>query len=68
FVVAYNPKEAEKEKKQRERLIQDLETALEELHQLPEKKHTKAACALRSHKLYGRYLRQLKDGQLKINR
>ncbi|WP_010632101.1 IS1634 family transposase [Sporolactobacillus vineae] len=68
FVMAYNPKEAEKEKKQRERLVQDLESALEDLHQLPEKKHTKAACALRSHKLYGRYLRQLKDGQLRINR
>jgi transposase len=68
FVLAYNPKEAEKDKKQRDRMVRDLETALEELHQLPEKKHTKTACALRSHKLYGRYLRQLKDGQLRINR
>lgn len=68
FVMAFNPKEAEKERKHREHLVQDLETALEDLHQMPEKKHTKAACALRSHKLYGRYLRQLKDGQLKINR
>jgi hypothetical protein len=68
FVLAYNPKEAEKEKKQRERLIQDLEAVLEDLHQMPEKKHTKAVCALRAHKLYGRYLRQQKDGQLKINR
>ncbi|WP_353948253.1 IS1634 family transposase [Sporolactobacillus sp. Y61] len=68
FILAYNSKEAEKDKKQRERLVRDLEMALEDLHQLPEKKHTKAACALRSHKLYGRYLRQLKDGQLRINR
>ncbi|WP_353948728.1 IS1634 family transposase [Sporolactobacillus sp. Y61] len=68
FILAYNSKEAEKDKKQRERLVRDLEMALEDLHQLPEKKHTKAACTLRSHKLYGRYLRQLKDGQLRINR
>lgn len=34
FVMAFNPKEAGKERKQRERMIQDLETALEDLHQL----------------------------------
>ncbi|WP_353949231.1 IS1634 family transposase [Sporolactobacillus sp. Y61] len=68
FILAYNSKEAEKDKKQRERLVRDLEMALEDLHQLPEKTYTKAACALRSHKLYGRYLRQLKGGQLRINR
>jgi|GEM_PF-2128253 len=34
----------------------------------PEGQHTKAACALCSHPTYGKYLRQLKNGQLRIHR
>jgi hypothetical protein len=30
--------------------------------------HTKAVCALRSHPVYGRYLRELKSGELRIDR
>jgi hypothetical protein len=32
------------------------------------KEHTKAACALRSHPTFGRYLRQAKGGRLEIDR
>ncbi len=68
LVLVYNPKEAEKEKKHRDKIIEDLTRELENLRQLPDKQHTKAVCALRSHQVYGRYLRQLKDGQLKLNK
>jgi transposase len=68
FVLVYNPKEAEKEQKHREAVIEQLTQELDGLKQLPDKQHTKAVCDLRSHKLYGRYLRQLKDGRLKLNK
>lgn len=68
FVLVYNPQEAEKERKHRETIIEQLTQELESLKQLPDKQHTKAVCDLRSHKLYGRYLRQLKDGRLKLNK
>jgi len=68
YVLAYNPERAEYEKKQREQIIEDIEDQLKAIKQLPEKKHTKAMCALRSHKVYGKYVRQLKDGRLRIDR
>lgn len=56
------------ERKSRETIIAQLTKKLEELKQLPDKQHTKAVCDLYSHKLYGRYLRQLKDGRLRLNK
>ncbi|MBA1336970.1 MAG: Transposase [Firmicutes bacterium] len=41
---------------------------LDGLKQLPNEAHTKAACRLRAHSSYGKYLRQLKDGTLKLNK
>jgi hypothetical protein len=35
---------------------------------LPNEAHHKATCRLRSHPSYGKYLRQLKDGTLRIDK
>ncbi|PTQ55066.1 MAG: Mobile element protein [Candidatus Carbobacillus altaicus] len=67
-VLVYNPKEVEKEKKHRDNFIVDLTKELECLRQLPDKQHTKAVCALHDYKVYGRYLRQLKGSQLRLNK
>jgi transposase len=68
YVLAYNPKEAEKQRKEREKTVAALEEELKELRQLPGQAHTKAACRLRAHAGYGKYLTQHKDGTLKLNR
>ncbi|WP_353948992.1 hypothetical protein ABNN70_05395 [Sporolactobacillus sp. Y61] len=68
FILAYNSKKQRKIRNNGNGWFVIWRWLCEDLHQLPEKKHTKAACALRSHKLYGHYLRQLKDGQLRMNR
>ncbi|QDI90161.1 IS1634 family transposase [Salicibibacter halophilus] len=68
FVLVSNPKEADKARKQRASIVETLTKKLEELGDLSGKQHTKAVCDLRSHKVYGRYLRQLKNGQLKRNK
>lgn len=68
YVIVYNPAEAEKDKKQRQEIIQKLESELESIKQQPEENHTKAVCSLRSHPVYGKYIRQLKDGTLRLNK
>ena len=59
---------AERERKKREDIVREVERRLEELRQLDGEPHTKAARALRSHPVYGRYIRQTKGGKLKLNR
>ena len=68
LLLAYNPREAEKQKKEREEIIASLEKKLESLRQSPDHLHTKAVCDLRSHGVYGKYLVQQRDGTLKLDR
>lgn len=68
YVLVYNPKEAERDRARREQTIHKLQAHLEDLKQLGGQTHTKAACQLRSHATYGKYLRQLKDGTLKLDK
>ncbi len=44
--------------------MRETERRLTELGELAGKAHTKAACALRAHPTYGRYVRQTKTGKL----
>ncbi|WP_276666880.1 IS1634 family transposase, partial [Caldibacillus debilis] len=68
YVLVYNPSEAERQRKERETLLESLKEELEGLRQLPNEAHHKATCRLRSHPSYGKYLRQLKDGTLRIDK
>lgn len=68
YVLVRNPFEAERDRIRREEILNKLQEELQNLRYLPGNQHTKAVCALRDHPTYGRYLRQLKDGRLKIDR
>ncbi len=68
FVVVHNPKEAKRDAHKREETISELKRRLAELGDLSGKEHTKAACELRAHPSFGRYLRQRKGGKLEIDR
>jgi len=68
FVLVYNPEEARKDKATRERTLKKIEEALLALGDQRGKAHKKAVCALRAHRTLGRYLRQLKNGALRIDR
>lgn len=68
YVIAFNREEEQRDQASREAIVAQLEEELTSLQQTPEEAHHKKACALRSHPVYGRYLRQLKDGTLKIHR
>lgn len=67
YVLAKNPDEEKKDRQKREEIVSELKEILSSLKQGDEN-HTKKMCDLRSHPLYGRYLRQLKDGTLKLDK
>ena len=67
FVVVRNPEQAERDRQTRESILAELRRRLEELPQLEGDAHTKAVCALRAHEVFGRYLRQTRNGRLVID-
>lgn len=68
YVLAYNPQEAKKQRHEREEIVAQIKSRIKGLKQSPDSEHTKTICELRSHPVYSRYLRQLKDGRLKLNK
>jgi transposase len=68
FIIAYNPEQAEHDKKIRERNLQRLEAELETLGKQTGKTFNKTKYALLAHQALGKYLRELKSGQLRIDR
>ncbi len=68
YVLAYNPQEARKQRHEREEIVAEIKSRIKGLKQPPDSEHTKAMCELRSHPVYSRYIRQLKDGRLKLNK
>jgi transposase len=76
FVVCHNPHEAERDRSKREETIRRLEEELSRLERQRSKAksakakqaHLRGECALRDHPSLGRYLRQLGDGRLRIDR
>lgn len=67
FVLVFNPEQAKKDQATRERTLQRIEEELAAFQDQTGKAHTKAVCALLSHRTMGRYLRQTKTGHLRIN-
>lgn len=68
FVVVHNPEQAERDAMKRGDIIAEAERRLAALGDLEAKGHTKAVCDLRAHKVFGRYLRELKSGALKLDK
>jgi hypothetical protein len=68
FVIVRNPDEAKRDKLKREDIVKETQRRIEALKQLEGEPHGKAACNLRSHTVYGRYVRQTKTGKLTLNK
>jgi len=69
YVVCHNPEEEARQRAHRERVLEELEAELASLQDLDNSgAHTKRACQLRSSRRYGRYLRMLKSGKLKLDK
>jgi hypothetical protein len=68
FVIVHNPEQERFDRERRDDIVAEAERRIGELGDLTGKAHTKAACALRAHPTYGRYVRQSKTGKLAIDR
>ena len=71
FVVVNNPQEAKRSQALRGKLLGRLEAEVERLNTSLAKRdgrHSKAVCALKSHRSMGRYVKELKSGELRIDR
>jgi hypothetical protein len=69
YVVCHNPQEAERQKRHRAKVLDELRAELATLRP-PSKgaKHSKRTCELLTTERYGRYLRQTKGAALRISR
>jgi transposase len=68
YVLVRNPDEAKRDALKREDIVKEAERRLEELKQLDGEPHEKATCALRSHNVFGKYVRQTKTGKLRLDK
>lgn len=68
FIIVKNPEAQKRDHLVREDILAETQRQLDALTQLEGKAHTKAACRLRSHGTFGRYIKQSKNGILSIDR
>jgi len=68
FLLVYNPEQAKKDQSTRERILKKIEEALLALGDQRGRVHKKAVCALLAHRTLGRYVKQKRNGALKIDR
>ena len=68
LVVVKNINEQQRDQKNRLQLIKTLEEKITSLNRRTTKSHNQAVCELKSHRIYGKYVKELKNGKLKIDR
>ena len=68
FVIVKNPDAEKRDRLVRDSIVDEVRRRLDALSQMEGKDHTKAACSLRSHGTFGRYIIQTKGGVLKLDK
>jgi transposase len=68
LLIVKNIKEQQRDQRNRLQLIETLEEKVNHLNSRHRRSHSKAVCELKSHRVYGSYIKQKKDGKLKIDR
>lgn len=68
YVLCFNSEEAERQRRHREELLNELDAELESLGQVGGKEHSKRVCALVTSKRFGRYLARTRGGKIVISR
>src|SRR5690625_206974 len=68
FIVVHNPEQATRDEAKRSEIIAEAERRIQALGDLTGAKHTKAVYDLLAHKVFGKYLREQKNGKLVINK
>ena len=68
YVVCHNPDEEKRQREHRAKLVAELETELASMQKSKTGGHSKRACELLASARYGKYLRQLAAGELRVDR
>ncbi|HOT96571.1 MAG TPA: IS1634 family transposase [bacterium] len=68
LVLVRNSEEEKKQLLVRQQIVAAIERKLEEINSRKGQAHTKATCALKSHAVYGKYVKELQDGRLKLDK
>ena len=68
LVLVKNDHEKERAEKSREKLVTKLEADINDINAHKQKGKSKATLKLKTHRVYGRYIKELKDGRLSLNR
>jgi len=68
LVLVRNSEEEKKQLLVRQQIVAAIEKKLEEINSRKGQAHTKATCALKSHAVYGKYVKELHDGRLKLDK
>lgn len=67
YVVSYNPEEAARDQATRQKILDQLSAEMERIEHLPLNKRPRARKDLLNHKTMGRYVKELKNGELRID-
>jgi len=68
LVLVRNSDEEKKQLLVRQQIVETIEEMLEKINNRKGHAHTKATCALKSHAVYGKYVKELQDGRLKLDK
>ncbi len=67
LVVVKNTNEQKRAEKTRQKLVETLEAKLSELNTRKLKPHNKAVCELKSHRIFGKYIKEQESGTLSLD-
>lgn len=67
YALCFNPLEAERQRKHRQEVLEELQAELASLRDCTDDHHSKRMCELRASGRYGRYLKQTASGGLEID-
>ncbi len=68
LVLVKNTQELERQRIVRQEIIVTIEKKIADLNSRTSRSHNKQVCELKAHSTYGKYVKELKDGRLKIDR
>jgi len=67
YVISYNPEEAAKDQAARQQILDRISAEMERINELPQDKRATARKRLLNHKTLGRYVKELRNGSLRID-
>lgn len=68
MVLVKNTEEEERQRTVRQEIIQTIEKKIELINNRSVRSHNKKVCEIKAHSVYGKYVKELKDGRLKVDK